>query len=81
MDLDAYRLARAVARDAREQGVRIKSPRAAAALGRAIEGAVAVAAGRSSPATVEAAGGMVRLARDLGQHVSLDVAQERGTTR
>jgi Domain of unknown function (DUF3536)/Glycosyl hydrolase family 57 len=76
-DPDAYRLARAVARDAREQGVRLASPRAAAALGRAIDRAVAVAAVRPSPGTVEAARGMVRLARELGQHVSLDVAQER----
>jgi hypothetical protein len=66
-----------VARQAREQGVRISSPRAAAALARAIDRAVAVAAGRPSPATVDAARGMVRLARELGLSVSLDVAQER----
>jgi hypothetical protein len=76
-DPDAYRLARAVARQAREQGVSISSPRAAAALERAIDRAVAVAAGRPSPATVDAARGMVRLDRELGLSVSLDVAQER----
>ncbi len=72
-----YRLARAVARDAREQGAHISSPAASAALERSVDRAVARAAARPAPATVDAARGMVRLARELALHVRLDVAQER----
>jgi len=76
-DPDDYRLARAVAREARDEGVQLASPRAAELLARAIDGAVAVAAGRPAPAAVEAARGMVALARELAPDVDLGPAQER----
>jgi hypothetical protein len=77
IDPDCYQVARAVAREAREQGVRISSPAAAAALEQSVDRAVAVAAERPGPETVEAARGMVRLTRVLGLAVRVDGAQER----
>ncbi|HKE77272.1 MAG TPA: hypothetical protein VKB57_26865, partial [Acidimicrobiales bacterium] len=72
-----YRAARALAREAREEGVRLASPRAAALLGRGITAAVEAAAADPSPAAAEAAMAMVRLARELALAVDLDPAQER----
>ena len=77
IDPDSYQVARAVAREAREQGVRVSSPGAAAALERSVDRAVAVAADRPGPETVDAARGMVRLSRVLGLDVRVDGAQER----
>ena len=72
-----YRAARALAREAREEGVRLASPRAAALLGRGLTAAVEGAATDPSPTAVEAATAMVRLARELALEVDLDPAQER----
>jgi hypothetical protein len=73
----AYRGVRALAREAREEGVRLGSPKAATMLKRAVTRAVEDAATRPGRATVEAATGMVSLARELAPAVDLDVAQER----
>ena len=72
-----YWAARALAREAREEGVRLASPRAAALLGRGLTAAVEAAAADPSPPAVAAATGMVRLARELALAVDLDAAQER----
>jgi hypothetical protein len=63
-------------REAREEGVRLASPRAAAALARAVARAVDEASTQVSDATVEAAIGMVQLARELDLGVDVGVAQE-----
>ena len=76
-DPGAYRVVRALAREAGEEGVRLASPAAAAMLGRAVGRAVDAAATTPTATTVDAAVGMVRLARELALDVSLDVAQER----
>jgi hypothetical protein len=72
-----YRLARNLAHEAREEGVRLSSPRAAALLTRALTRAVDAAAARPDAPRVEAATGMVTLARELALAVDLDAAQER----
>jgi Domain of unknown function (DUF3536)/Glycosyl hydrolase family 57 len=72
-----YRAVRALAREAREEGVRLASPAAAATLERAIDRAVDDAAATPDAATLAAAVGMVALARELALDVSLAVAQER----
>jgi len=76
-DPAAYRAARALAREAREEGVTLASPRAAKILERAVTRAVSVAADDPTPAAVDAATGMVALARELALDLDLDVAQER----
>jgi hypothetical protein len=76
-DPGAYRVVQALVHEAREEGVRLASPAAAAALGRAVGRAVDDAAAAPDAAGVDAAVGMVRLARELALDVSLDVAQER----
>jgi hypothetical protein len=79
-DPAAYRAVRAVVREAREEGVQIRSRRAAGALERALVAAVATAvegAGEPVDAAVDAAVGMVRLARELDMPVDLGIAQER----
>jgi hypothetical protein len=68
---------RALAREAREEGVRLSSPAAAATLTRALTRAVEEAAARPARAAVEAAGQLVTLARELAIDVELDAAQER----
>jgi hypothetical protein len=72
-----YRGVRALAREAREEGVRLSSPAAAATLTRALTRAVEEAAARPARAAVEAAGQLVTLARELAIDVELDAAQER----
>jgi hypothetical protein len=76
-DPAAYRAVQAVAREAREEGVQMRSPRAAEALGRALVAAIDKAALEPSDGAVDAAVGMVRLARELGVPVDYGVAQER----
>lgn len=75
-DPAAYRVVQALVREAREEGVRLASPAAAAALEQAVGRAVDDAAATPGGATVEAAVGMVRLARELSLDVRVDVAQE-----
>jgi hypothetical protein len=77
IDPAAYRGVRAIAREAREEGVQITSPRAAAALERALVGSVAEATGELSDDAVIGAVGMVELARELGMPVNLGHAQEQ----
>ena len=72
-----YGAVRALAREAREEGVRLASPAAAATLERAIDRAVDDAAATPDAAKLAAAVGMVALARELALDVSLAVAQER----
>jgi hypothetical protein len=72
-----YRVVRAVARQAREEGVRVASRRAASMLADAVSAAVSAATAAPGAATVDAAVGMVCLARELAIDVPLDVAQER----
>jgi hypothetical protein len=76
-DPGAYREVRALAREAREEGVRLASPKAAATLERAVTRAVDEAAARPERSTVEAASSLVTLARELALDVDLDAAQER----
>ncbi|HEX6567890.1 MAG TPA: DUF3536 domain-containing protein [Acidimicrobiales bacterium] len=76
-DPATYRVVRALAREAREEGVRLSSPAASSALARAVGRAVDAAATTPTRATVDAAVGMACLARELGLDVPLDVAQER----
>jgi hypothetical protein len=76
-DPAAYRLVRALAREGREEGARIASPAAAALLADAVDRAVAAATAGPSDPTVEAAVGMVALAREVALGVGLDRAQER----
>jgi hypothetical protein len=76
-DPAAYRGVRALAREAREEGVRLSSPAAAATLTAALTRAVEEAAARPDRAAVEAAGRLVTLARELPLDVDMDVAQER----
>jgi hypothetical protein len=71
-----YRAVRALAREAREEGVRLSSPRAAATLERAVTQAAAAAAESADPGAIVAATGMVTLARELALDVNLDAAQE-----
>jgi hypothetical protein len=75
-DPGAYREVRALAREAREEGVRLASPKAAATLERAVTRAVDEAAARPERSTVEAASALVTLARELALDVDLDAAQE-----
>jgi hypothetical protein len=76
-DPGAYRQVRAVAREAREEGVRMASPKAAATLEHAVTRAVDEAAARPERSRVEAATALVTLARELALDVNLDAAQER----
>ncbi len=76
IDPAAFRGARAVIREAREEGVRVTSPRAAAMLSGAVARAVDVASTSVTSAAVAAAVGMVTLVRQLGLDVELTVAQE-----
>jgi hypothetical protein len=76
IDPAAYRAARAVVREAREEGVRVTSPRAAAALSRAVARAVDQASTEVTDPAVSAAVGMVTLVRELDLDVDLSVAQE-----
>lgn len=76
-DTAAYQVVRTVVREAREEGVRLTSPAAAAALERAVSRAVADAVAAPAPATVDAAAGMVHLVRELALDVDLEGAQER----
>jgi hypothetical protein len=75
-DPDAYRVARAIAADARAEGVSVDSPGAREALGRAILRAVGTAIASADEAHIEAAIGMIRLARELGVAADLDHVQE-----
>lgn len=75
-DPAAYRGVQAVAREAREEGVQISSPRAGEALARALEAAADEAAEAPTPESVEAAIAMVLLARELGIPVDVGTAQE-----
>jgi len=70
-------LVRALAREGREEGARIASPAAAALLADAVDRAVAAATASPSDPAVEAAVGMVALAREVAIGVGLDRAQER----
>ena len=76
-DPAAYRVVRALAREAREEGVALSSPVAAATLTQALTRAVADAVDRPDRAAVDAATALVVLARELGLDVGLDAAQER----
>jgi Domain of unknown function (DUF3536)/Glycosyl hydrolase family 57 len=76
IDPAAYREVRAVAREAREEGVRLGSRRAAAALSQAVARAVDAASSEVTDESVAAAVGMVTLVRDLDVDVELGVAQE-----
>ena len=75
-DPAAYQGARNVARAAREERIRLASPRAAAAVGRAVAHAVDIVTQDVTPQAVTAAVGMVGLPADLGLHADLGVAQE-----
>lgn len=75
-DPAAYQGARAVARTAREERIRLASPRAAAALSRAVAHAVDVVTQDVTPQAVTAAVGMAALPVDLGLTADLGVAQE-----
>jgi hypothetical protein len=75
-DPAAFGGVRAVVREAREEGVHIGSPRAAEALGRALVAAVVNAADEQTDDAVEAAVGMVTLARELSVPVDMGIAQE-----
>jgi hypothetical protein len=75
-DPAAFGGVRAVVREAREEGVHIGSLRAAEALERALVAAVANAATEQTKEAVEAAVGMVTLARELSVPVDMGVAQE-----
>lgn len=78
-----YDAALAVARAAREEGVALRAPRAAARLASAVDRAVAEvtrAAGAATPpepGAVQVTLGLLDLARALGLDVVLDVPQER----
>ena len=72
----AYRAVQAVARQAREEGVQISSPRAAQALERVLLGAVDQAVADPGDGAVKAAVGLIELARELGVPVDLTVAQD-----
>jgi hypothetical protein len=74
-DPDAYREARALAAEARREGVDVDSPGARDALGRAVLRAVGAAIAGVDPVRIEQAVGMVRLVRELGVGVDLDAAQ------
>jgi hypothetical protein len=76
-DPAAYRGVRALAREAREEGVRLSSPVAAATLTAALTRAVEEATARPDRAAVDAAGRLVTLARELALDVDMDAAQER----
>ena len=75
-DPAAYRDARAVARAAREERVRLESPRAAVALARAVAHAVDLVTAGPTDEALAAALGMVALPGALGLDVDLGVAQE-----
>jgi hypothetical protein len=75
-DPAAYQGARGVARAAREERIRLASPRAAAAVGRAVAHAVDIVTQDVTPQAVTAAVGMVALPADLGLAADLGVAQE-----
>jgi alpha-amylase/alpha-mannosidase (GH57 family) len=75
-DPAAYRAVQAVAREAREEGVQLSSPRAGEALARALEGAADEAASAPTAESVDAAVRMVDLARELGVPVDVGVAQQ-----
>jgi hypothetical protein len=75
-DPAAYRGVRAVVREAREEGIRLSSPRAAEALSRAVARAVDEASTDVSDAAVDAAVGMVAVAREVELDVDVRVAQE-----
>jgi hypothetical protein len=75
-DPAAFGGVRAVVREAHEEGVHIGSLRAAEALERALGAAVANAAAERTKDAVEAAVGMVTLARELSVPVDMGVAQE-----
>jgi hypothetical protein len=75
-DPAAFGGVRAVVREAREEGVHIGSLRAADALERALVAAVDNAVADGTSGAVEAAVGMVALARELSVPVDLGVAQE-----
>jgi hypothetical protein len=76
-DAAVYRAVRTVVGEAREEGVQLASPEAAATLERAVRHAVADAVAAPAPGAVDAAVGMVRLVRELTLDVDLDVPQER----
>jgi Domain of unknown function (DUF3536)/Glycosyl hydrolase family 57 len=71
-----YQGARAVARTAREERVRLGSPRAAAGLARAVANAVEAVTRQVTPEAVAGAVGMVALPGELGLATELGVAQE-----
>jgi hypothetical protein len=75
-DPAAYGGALAVVRTAREEGVRVASPRAALSLGRAVSRAVDRASLEATEAMVARAVGMIALAQELGLEVDLTVAEE-----
>ncbi|HEY8527322.1 MAG TPA: DUF3536 domain-containing protein [Acidimicrobiales bacterium] len=75
-DPAAYQGARAVVREAREEGLRISSPGAAATLARAVARAVDEASTQVTDEAVADAIGLVELARELDLDVDLGVAQE-----
>jgi len=75
-DPAAYAGARAVARTARQEGVRLTSPRASRALARALARAVDRASLEPTEEAVADASGMVALTWDLGLPVDFTVAQE-----
>jgi hypothetical protein len=76
-DPGAYHVVQSLVREAHEEGARLASPAAAAALGRAVCRGVEAAAASPDAPTVEAAVGMVTLVRELALDVDLDAAQER----
>jgi alpha-amylase/alpha-mannosidase (GH57 family) len=76
-DPAAYRGVLALAREAREEGVQLGSTRAAELLSESLAAAIDEATIEPSADTVDAAVGMVGLARDLGIPVDLGHAQER----
>jgi hypothetical protein len=75
-DESAYRPALATVRLARQQGVEVASPRARAALARAVERLVAAAVADPSEPTVTEAVELLHLARELGLVPDLSHSQE-----
>jgi alpha-amylase/alpha-mannosidase (GH57 family) len=75
-DVEAYRAARQIIREARGAGVSLRSPRAEAIVTRTLEDAVAGAVASPDLVHVGGALALLRLVRELELHVDLDRAQE-----
>jgi alpha-amylase/alpha-mannosidase (GH57 family) len=75
-DVSAFRAARATAREARDGGFRLATPRAEATMGTTLLAAVQRAVEQPDADRVDAALALLRLMRDLDLHPSLDRPQE-----